>query len=86
MLSELYLIKRILTVFQSRSCLIVCSGLGIPRECPVLEKLLPSSSTFGFEIYNVKSGLSALMCLLCPCTVYGYLCFVIHTILYVNQR
>lgn len=80
--SELYLIKRILTVFQSRSCLIVRSGLGIPQECPMIGKLLPSSSTlaFDFERYNVKSGLIALFCLLCPCTVYGYLCFVIHTI------
>lgn len=78
--SELYLIKRILTVFQSRSCWIVRSGLGIPQECPLLGKLLPSSPTltFDFELYNVKSGLIALFCLLC--TVYGYLCFVIHTI------
>lgn len=38
------------------------SGLGIPQECPVSGKLLPSSSTltFDFEIYNVKSGLIAL--------------------------
>lgn len=40
-----YLIKRILTVFQSGSSLIVCGGLSIPQEYPILGKLLASSST-----------------------------------------